>query len=247
MKKLLLIIAILLTSACFAPNADAAISFSKECEDWLDNGTSLTIACAPYSATTTNGYAIIDILEWASDKMNTPTVGGDNASLVQKFTDANSNRHHQYIFPLGDDVSSKNYVFGLTSSGYLDVTIIIVSGAAQTGQPDAFSSGTDSGTPFQIPLTTVADNTWMFAQGRNTSAGTAATCSSNCVYRNNTLQGWNIYRVDTGSAQAAGSNEIVMNGTAAQNQGFVVLSIEPAAEGGGGGGYTTGLRTFIIN
>lgn len=97
-------------------------------------------------------------------------------------------------------------------------------GAAQTGQPDAFNSATTSGTSISVAVITVADNCWVTGFFFN-EANTAFTAGANTTRR---ITGF-YSMMDTNAAQTpAGSYSIAATWTNSNSGAVCAASFAPS-------------------
>ena len=154
------------------PKVEAAIAFNDSDQFFDGAATSFTIS---HTAAGSNRIAIMMALTSTGDINNTPTVDGNNATLVRTF-DYVGGGGDQVIYMwyyIAPPAQAVNYVLTSGSSADNDWQVSTYSGAAQTGQVDSDNQG-QGATELTLSTTVVADNSWLVSGARGYNTGNAA-------------------------------------------------------------------------
>lgn len=143
-----------------------------------------------------------------------------------------------------DSAANMLAVYGLTgaSTGINNVTISIspsstvqahatsYAGVKQTGFPDNKTTGNvTTGTTQSFPLTTIADNCWIYTYNRS-EVDNPATAGTNTAVRNTATSACTV--ADTNSAQTpAGSHSLSLTHGGSGNSWYSLVSFAPADGG----------------
>lgn len=150
--------------------------------------------------------------------------------IVKRITDnATFTNRYAYLYYLINPASgANNIVVSASASGNIRANSISYTGALQSGQPDAFTSGgVAAATSKAVALTTVVNNCWMVSFGvcvlvGPPSAGTGITARGSGS--TNTAIG------DSNGALAIGSNSMTWTQSGSDSFNILQASFSPAPE-----------------
>lgn len=138
---------------------------------------------------------------------------------------------------VGPAAGAHNFSLTVSGAANVEATEASYTGANQSGQPDAKTTGgtTATGDPATISLTTVADNCWIVGSAVNL-AESPITANTNATIRQ-TVTGANNVLFDTNGAQTpAGVKSMLFNNSGGFTIQALMASFAPAGGGGGGRG-----------
>jgi hypothetical protein len=133
------------------------------------------------------------------------------------------------------------------SSTYIFICAVSYTGAAQTGQPDAFNSGADAASlaTITVSVTTVANNCWISGTVRHDNGGTVTGTNAFTVISN---PAYGVALHDTnGAITPAGATTVGSTSTATGNMYLSAISVAPAVASGPANlkSYNTNLKANI--
>jgi hypothetical protein len=166
-----------------------------------------------------------------SDRCTGVTYGGVAMTLLTKNTFGSGESNTVYEFGLVAPALGENDIVASFSPNVVNGNIgaISLTGAKQTGLPDAFATGNRVDQTLTLALTTVADNCWLVGacanrQGNTVSAGTGTTLRS--FDNTNTFSGM----FDSNGAKTpAGSHSLIVSrASGTQTFSGVIVSVAPS-------------------
>ncbi len=173
---------------------------------------------ASCSITTAGSNQIIWAFPQANSALGTPTVDGNNMTLVDSFNNG-TQRGASYYY-IGTSAGAHTVAFSATGTCFIQC--VSYNGASQTGVPDAHNTFNQA-TPTSTGVTVVASNCWIVAWASNFAVGT--NVNSGGIQRSQTAG----CLADSNGAVGTGSQTIVF-GTASDPRTEYVLmaSFAPA-------------------
>jgi hypothetical protein len=199
-----------------------AIAFDATTNGGLANpGTSLTFS---HTVTGSNPILFVNVVgSNSTDNITGATYNGVSMSLVgkiQTFTE-----RWVYLFVLvGPATGANNVVVSSSPADVIAPDATSYTGAAQSGQPDAFSTKSSSGGLFTDAVTVVAANCWIVWSVRSDQSGQAPFSGAVTTQRQSSL---NVYYADSNGTVGTGSQSSTY-GTSDGNWGGVMASFAPA-------------------
>lgn len=175
--------------------------------------------------TGTNTIGIVQVKgDVNSDDITAVTWGGVSMTKIAAVT-----------IPVNDRVLSTWWVANPSSGGTISFTggsfwqsyNFYYTGAAQTGQPDSFNSGTSTAaTTLAVATTVVASNCWAIFTGGNSSGNRTTTTSAGTVRQGSD----DFFTIDSNATVATGSYSVTATeNIVATGLGGIAFSIAPAA------------------
>jgi hypothetical protein len=225
MKKLLVILPLLFLGFGFPSVSHAAIAYDNSADSGALSGTTLTYSYTV--GTGSNRLLFISFYGGTTDTVTGVTYNGVSATLVGKVQTPSD--RWAYMYYLVNPASGANNIAINSSISIVgQITPSSYTGASQTAQPDAYSTNTYTAINHPIiSLTTVADNSWTIAFGRD-SAGYASTGDAGSTERQDS-GGAHLYD-SNGPITPAGSTSLGWTYATAgvPNSGVVMASFSPA-------------------
>jgi hypothetical protein len=174
-----------------------------------------------------------DAISGGVDDVTTPTYNGVSATFIAKVT-ATANRF-LYLWVLVAPASGSNTVsIGAATNHFLEACAVSYTGAAQTGQPDNFSSTGLVADTLTGTVTTVADNCWLVMVGNRNFTGNPLDASTGTTRRIFTTTFLTTAMFDgNGPVTPAGSASLVATAGGVVALGGVVASFAPAGAAAG--------------
>lgn len=173
---------------------------------------------------------VVGVMRFATNDVTGVTFNGDAFTQIgsAQQNDVGSNWVSMWYL-VNPDSGSHNVVVSATSSTHLMGGAIALTGAAQTGQPDSFASGSSSNCDAAGEVTQATDvlaaNSWLVmlagtANLESTTAGTGAT-------EREDISG-QLWMGDSNGGVAAGSRSLAVNYSGIVVCGTYIASIAPA-------------------
>lgn len=162
-----------------------------------------------------------------SDVVTGVTYNGVAMTQVGKVVNAGTEALYLYML-VAPASGTNNIVASKTGSELIQLGAASYTGAKQTGQPDASTTNTGSGTSLTTSVTTVADNSWLILSAKHTGAASAGTNTTLRIDQSGNGQA-SIY--DSNAAQTpAGSKSLQTTTGASQTYAHVMASFSPATD-----------------
>ena len=196
--------------------------------DTITTPANVTATSLTFSHTTTgaNRILFVGILTGGGDIVTGVTYAGVSMTLVNKNILASGNVIYLYVL-VAPASGANNVVVSQSASAFLDAAAISYTGAKQSGQPDANTTGAGTGTSLTTTLTTIADNSWTVEIFRDPNLNQIPTAGAGTTLRNNTQY---VSILDSnGPKTPAGSTSLIANVTSSSTDlGTVMASFAPA-------------------
>lgn len=187
--------------------------------------TSLTYASPTVSGSDTWGTVGIKIIA-ALDDVSSVTWNG--LTLTRIDTRAGPNAGEIIYIYGGAGVSTGNIVVNSTVSVRIISVAMYHTGVNQTGQPDAFTNASGTGTSFTTSVTSVADNCWMLlyaaakdTPGNGVQAGTGSTKRGSSNDDNNVFD-------NNAAITPPGSNSMTVTQTNSEAFATIAFTVSPS-------------------
>lgn len=181
--------------------------------------TSLTYA---HTCTGTDRILFIGaMVALSTDSITGVTYNGVSATLItSRASPPTSGYYAKLYYLVAPSTGANNVVISSSSSGYVFGKSVSYTGASQTGQPDASTTGTTTSTSYTTSLTSIADNCWAVLYDAGDRQPVASTGST---------------------SRTTGSNDgIFDNNSAKTPAGSISMSLTRAS----GGGQAQVMATF---
>lgn len=188
------------------------------------SATSVTVA-----HTCTGSNLILFVGLWVQDgganTVTGVTYNGVAMTQVGRVTNATTESTYLY-FLVNPSTGANNIVASKSASDLIQLGAVSYTGAKQTGQPDASTTNTGTGTSLTTSVTTVADNCWLVMATKQTGSASAGTNTILRVDQSGNEQA-SVY--DSNAAQTpAGSKSLQTTTSASQTYAHVMASFAPA-------------------
>lgn len=215
--------------------AEAAIAYDTQTSADPVIASSITYA---HTISGTNTILFVSPSCYPNSCSLTATYNGTSMTQIGGSVVSSDSVVQTLFYLVAPTTGTNNIVVTKTGGTYIASLSQSYTGASQTGQPDAYSSGTGyvSGSPYQFTasVTSVADNSWAVVFARDTADG-SVTVSSGGILRSTTA-GWT-QGFDTNSAKTpAGTINMALIGASnvprAFSYGYIMASFSPATGGG---------------
>lgn len=202
------------------------------------NPGSVTSTTITHTATGSNLIAMISTFIQDGDWLTSLQYSGLTPTLIDKQNVPTTNGYIYSHYVIGAPSGNSNVIASVGTSTIMWVACETYTGAKQSGQPDAFASGTGTGlATLSQSVVTIADKTWLhgsFAAGAN-NAGSAPSAGANTNMREGFIligtgaNRWRTVSTDTNAQETpAGSYaQNVNTGFSSLNGAWVVSSIAP--------------------
>lgn len=186
--------------------------------------TAVTATSVSHSHTCTGSNGILFAVGYSNSTSGTLTATYNSVAMSSIVTASNGIKITLFYLvnpATGANTLAVNWDGAAT---VLRVASASYTGAAQTGQPDSSTSGTDATSPFRISTTTVADNSWTIAAfGDN--GGSALTVEAGTTNRAGSGTSTLVLGDSNAAKTPAGSVELGCTGTSGGVQ--VIASFSP--------------------
>jgi hypothetical protein len=215
-----LVLSILLCPALFGQ-----IAFNAAADLGNNSGSGTSYTHSYTVGAGTNRILFVCVIgDTAADDVTGVTYAGVSMTLINKRFEARLG----YLFYLVNPTSgANNVIISASTSHYLLGGAADYSGAKQTGQPDAQTTGNTAGagTTLTTTLTTVADNSWTIICGNDSGPWTMGT-GSNQRTVDGTFGIWSLAD-SNGVVHPAGSHSMTLTGSS-PSVGSMMASFAPA-------------------
>lgn len=187
------------------------------------NATSTSITIA-HTCTGADRILFVGVYYQGGDNFTSVTYNGVALTQIAKVNNGLAIWGALYYL-VAPSTGTNNIVVTVSASAFLGAGGVSYTGAKQSGQPDASTTNTGSGTSLTTSVTTVADNSWAILQAQN--ANDTITASTGSTLRSDHSFGFGVVFDSNGAKTPAGSTSMTFNGSSG-TQSAVMASFAPS-------------------
>lgn len=193
--------------------------------DAASSATTTGVTSLTYAHTCTGTDLILVVAAFCNQSFTISGVTYNGNAMTLATTSINSTDRIGLYYQLGPTTGTHNVVISISGAASgLSGNSESFTGAKQSAQPDATTTGAQSATPKTTNITVVAANSWVVIAGRDSGSG-GTSPSTNCTDRGmSTAQ---VGMFDSGGPVAAGSFGMTM--TSPSSMFTAMLSIAPSS------------------
>ncbi len=187
------------------------------------SGGSGTASASP--TCTGANYMIISVAGSSADTLNTPTVDGSNATIVNSTT-ASSVKSSLYYFI---SPASSPTVTATSNGSDISVAVACYSGVAPQA-PEASAVNSGSTQDLALTVNTITDNAWVVASAASNQNGAGLSAGANTTVRATVNVHKEATEADGNAAvHPAGSATLTIHSDTGNNMAGVIASLVPGA------------------